>query len=110
MKTIKFIVVFAMLIHVVSACGQNSKIKKCKIEFYLLKKEIVSVDLVTGLRSAFNATLNDLQDTVFIKDSEILSFQIQNCIFRRTWGQPLSCRQVSDSVDLSGLLIATLSN
>ncbi len=76
MKAIKIIAVFAVLTYVVNACGHGGKTEKGQVEFYLLKQEIPSLDPSTGLRGAFIATQADLQDTAFIRNSEIISLRI----------------------------------
>ena len=57
--------------------GQQSNKQSCKIEIFLLKT-VVPDTTVQRLKGPFAAKLSDLQDTAFIKDSEILSYSILN--------------------------------
>ena len=86
MKAIKFTMGVLMIIFTMNSYGQN-----CKIEFFLLKKEIVSIDSVESvmvgdtlitirLPGNFHATIDDLEETAFIADNEINSFYIHKYI------------------------------
>ena len=68
MKTIKLIISFLMLIFTINVYGQT-----CKVEFYLLKRVIESVDS-SGKLSNFTITKDDLEDTAIITNEEIISF------------------------------------
>ena len=67
-RKIKVVTGILLLIFVVKGYGQN-----CKIEFYLLKKEIPVV--INSMD--FHATRDDLEDTAFITNDEITSFSIK---------------------------------
>ena len=56
---------------IVNGYGQN-----CKVEFYLLKNIVESIDS-TGMLSNFNVTKDELEDTAFITDDEIMSFFVK---------------------------------
>lgn len=58
--------------------GQNTSIYSCKIEFYLLKVVKPNIDTTKGLRADFSVSKLDLEDTVFIKDYEILGYYFKN--------------------------------
>ena len=72
MKIIKiFILSIVSLIFTINGYGQS-----CKIEFYLLKKEIARDS--TNLMTNFSATIEDLENEPFITNNEIISFSIIN--------------------------------
>jgi len=71
MKIRVIIINILVLLFAINGYGQT-----CKVEFYLLKRVVESVDS-TGMLSNFHVTVDDLEDTAFIKDDEITSFSIK---------------------------------
>jgi len=72
MKIIKiFILSIVSLIFTINGYGQS-----CKIEFYLLKKEIARDSTNFYVMPSFSATIEDIEDEPFITDDEIISFSI----------------------------------
>jgi hypothetical protein len=59
-----------------SLCFAQTGASPCKVEFYLLKRVIPNSDSTKGMRAQFNVVLSDLQDTAFIKDTDIISYSI----------------------------------
>jgi hypothetical protein len=60
------------------AFGQTGDKQSCRVEIYLLKRTIPNADTTEKeLSGSFNITLADLQDTAFIKDTEIISYIVQ---------------------------------
>ncbi len=57
--------------------GQTQNTSDCKIELFLLKKNMPSFDTAYRMMGKFNVKRENLQDTAFIKDSEIISYTIE---------------------------------
>jgi len=57
--------------------GQRKNTGNCKIEIYLLNKRINGIDSIYKMSGEFKVTKEDLQDTPFIKNSEIISYTIR---------------------------------
>jgi len=65
--------IITLIIIAINGYGQN-----CKIEFYLLKRVIVSDSINSAFMvSDFHVTIDDVEDTPFISDNEITSFFIR---------------------------------
>lgn len=75
MKSIKLISVLVSLTFTTIVSGQNTAISKPKIEIYLISK-LTRPDSLQPKNNYFLPTANDLSDTAFIKDEEILSYKI----------------------------------
>ena len=68
---------FSLLLVLNTPClAQNTSRKPCKIEFYLLNRVIPNDDSTKGYAKKFTATLNDLADTAFIKNEDIVNYSI----------------------------------
>jgi len=64
------------LLACISAHTQTHSTQSCKVEIYLLKSPKIDTTKKHGLSGEFHVQLSDLQDTAFIKDSEIKSYTI----------------------------------
>ena len=74
MKTILTVIYFALYI---SSWGQTPQKENCKVEIYLLNKVLPGIDTIKKSCNEFFTKKQDLQDTPFIRDEEILSFSIR---------------------------------
>ncbi|MBK8521455.1 MAG: hypothetical protein IPL54_11505 [Chitinophagaceae bacterium] len=68
--------IFLLLFSQVSF-SQTKEMKDCRIEIYLLKKSYPLYDTVTKKMIPFTPTLEDLEDTAFIKNSELVSYAVR---------------------------------
>ncbi|MBS1509281.1 MAG: hypothetical protein JST86_00455 [Bacteroidetes bacterium] len=79
MKVIITGIFFAGLLIVVGidAAAQQNATNTCKVEIYLLNKKIKAFDSALKIAGSFYPKKEDLQDTPFIKDKEIISYTIE---------------------------------
>ena len=68
-------IIFILVVHL--SFGQTKVTSRCKIEIFLLKRNIPSFDTSYKLMGNFTVKNEDLQDTAFIKDDEIISYTIE---------------------------------
>ena len=83
----KRILTFALLVFHNWAFGQNENRSDCKIEIYLLKTIKPNLDTSKTLQSEFSVSKDDLTDTPFIRDLEIISYVFLRDTSRGVHGQ-----------------------
>lgn len=70
-----FLIFFLLLSQI--SFSQKTDVGDCRIEIYLLKKHYPLYDTVTKKMIPFIPTPEDLEDTAFIKNSELISYTIK---------------------------------
>ena len=70
-----FLIFFLLLSQI--SFSQKTDLGDCRIEIYLLKKRYPLYDTVTNKMIPFTPSLKDLEDTAFIKNSELASYTIR---------------------------------
>ncbi len=86
-----FLIFFLLLSQI--SFSQKTDVGDCRIEIYLLKKRYPSYDTVTKKMIPFTPTFEDLEDTAFIKNSELVTYTITKYSIKNK-GQKRYAKQV----------------
>ncbi len=76
----------------------NGYSQSCKIEFYLLKQPVVSIDKDTQLVTEFHVSKDDLFDSPFISNEEVLGFSVKTDKMKKGKKRERHIFHVPDSV------------
>jgi len=101
----KAVLIITFLFSVHFSRGQAEQISVCKIEIYLLNKSIKAFDTTRRVVGKFNVKKEDLQDTAFIKDNEIISYTIEKYKLnrkRKYWHKILLSGSIDDRIKRLG--------
>jgi hypothetical protein len=90
------LLVLLLLFFINYSFGQTINNMSSKIEFYLLKSVKSNIDTTKTLRAQFFVDKNDLEDTAFIKDNEILGYSFRNTNVKFKDANILDTRQAFD--------------
>lgn len=71
------LLIFILLFIYNGLFGQTDHLPACKIELYWLKDQ-PNVDLGSRVSGVFSITVNNLADTPFIKDQEIIKYVLKS--------------------------------
>jgi len=93
MKKRKTIIISLLLI--ISSSGFS---QSCMIEFYLLKKDIRDFDSTREMAKGFDVKIDDLCDSPFITNSEVLSFYVRKDKMKKSKVRETHIFTVPDSV------------
>jgi hypothetical protein len=88
------LMIFAILFFHNISFGQPDNRQPCKIEFYLLKKFKPGSDTTKKSMANFSVDMNDLADTAFIKDNEIIGYSFKTDTIKYNGKSMIATRQM----------------